>query len=110
MPAGGGGTGSEKMVPICACAGGTKEKPEASASAASAAVNPLKALVRNIVCRFNRRIGLQGPKHYRGTIFYRRLPPNPPRLTRRLRRVRDSKEKCCNFRAALGTCSPFDQS
>ncbi len=44
MLPGGRGAGSEKILPICACAGGANEM----VAAATRAANPVKAMVRNI--------------------------------------------------------------
>ena len=63
MLPGGRCTGSEKIVPICARAGGAAK----IVVAATRAAKPVRAMVRNISCGFNGRIGL--------TTLYRGYQP-----------------------------------
>src|SRR6266702_3928405 len=78
MVPGGRGAGSEKILPICARAGGASE----TVVAITRATGPLRAMARNISCGFNGRIGLL--TIVQGYSVIRRSQGN--RLTRRIRR------------------------
>src|SRR5277367_261053 len=78
MLPGGRGAGSEKMLPICARAGGASGTVVAKTSA----TKPVKAMFRNMSCGFNRRIGLLTIVQGYRVSAAREVHP----LTRRIRR------------------------
>src|SRR5260370_28642951 len=83
MLPGGRGAGSEKILPICARAGGASE----TVVAITRATGPLRAMARNISCGFNGRIGLL--TIVQGYSVIRRSQGNPltPPIPRGKRRV-----------------------
>src|SRR5258708_37259866 len=78
MLPGGRGEVSEKILPICARAGGASE----TVVTITRATGPLRAMARNISCGFNGRIGLLNI--VQGYSVIRRSQGNP--LTPRIRR------------------------
>src|ERR1700716_2010786 len=93
---GGRGAGSEKILPICACAGGASE----IAVAANRAAKPVRAMVRNIS-------RLQKANRARDIVqWYRHIRRSQGnRLTRRIRRGCDRTNFYSHFNESEGICS-----